>query len=170
VVPRKVNDLLCRSRLAFLLFVILTLPFLPILIPVQIGGELVESIVLKRREKKLAGRMKGTERLVSWPDVCGWIDQGEGYLIAESVYLSRPPRFWWTAEDIPGISPYRCYFDEVPDDPALFEDWCRNRYTDPHTGTAKLVHTVDVDTREQYEATDRYDALRRCVHIHRHRD
>jgi hypothetical protein len=114
----------------------------------------VQRIRVRRSERRFAEGMKSAGRLIPWSEFENSREARQGTVINESLAPKGPCRTWWTADDIPALSPYRCDWsssDDSSDDQAiLFFKWCRDVYTDPSIGKAKLV-VVPGDARKDFK-------------------
>jgi hypothetical protein len=109
---------------------LVSLPFLPLVAWCQ-----------KRKKQLLAERMTKQNRSMLWADFVRAAEGKHGTLIVEGD-PRKGPNLWWTADNIRAVSPYPCSdslgtFFERSYKP--FRKWCRERYTNPVTGTALLV-------------------------------
>lgn len=155
------------SRIVTLSLLVLSSPLILTWIVVQVPFSVVEHAAMRRREKRFAIRMGAAGRLIAWAEARSQIDNQHGTLIGESV-AHDAYRLWWTAEDIPAISPYPCCFEgNKPPEPwehIVFDDWCRSRFTNPASGTARLV---DIQRADQEWLDYLLTAGNRYVRVHR---
>jgi hypothetical protein len=124
----------------------LSLFLLPVLFlagALSIPWTYIHKLVQGRREKWFASQMKALDRLMTWKELELAIERKEGTFIGEYLSVKGPFRLWWTAEDISALSPYKFdrghHFAWFEPEFAPFFQWCRARFTDPRSGTAKLV-------------------------------
>jgi len=107
----------------------------------------------KHREHSFRMRMKSRGRLMPWGEFVRVMRGQGGTCIEERFSPKGPVRFWWTPENVQGESPYPVidWFTMRKGraaEPLIH--WCRERYTDPERGGAKLVDTGLVGHRDIY--------------------
>jgi len=101
--------------------------------------------VQNRNEAGFRERMNQTGRTIPWDEAKRAAAQQTGTLLCETLSIKGPSRLWWTSGIIAEITPFP--FAKPSDNEfAFFEkefipfaNWCREKYTDPVSGTAKLV-------------------------------
>lgn len=129
---------------------VLLSPLILLWIIVAIPFSLIKGGMVRWREKRFAARMRAADRLVSWAEARSQIDVQRGTLIDESV-PGDVSRLWWTPVDVPTLSPHPyCPEGDKPPEPwqhINFDEWCRSQFTNPETGSAKLIdlHRADRD-------------------------
>jgi hypothetical protein len=156
-------------KIGRLLRLVLMAPVIVVVAVTSIPVSMFERRTMRQREKRFAADMRAIGRLVSWIEARSQIDNECGTLIEESSPDGY--RLWWTPEDIPAVSPYPCCFEDgkIPDVQAygpVFE-WCRSRFTNPASGTARLIDMAVEDGKDAmtYLCTD--CAARRRVRVYR---
>lgn len=95
----------------------------------------------KRKRRLLTDAMTAQNRVMQWPEFVAALQEKRGTLIIEGD-PRKGPNFWWTPEDVCGLSPHPCSRDlgtlfNRSHQP--FRAWCNERYTSPATGSAFLV-------------------------------
>ena len=128
-----------------LAFGLLMLPPLLLTAVLSIPFGWIRKFVVERSERRFAKQMKLAGRLKSWNEIQGFVVSKTGTLICEQLSIKGPSRLWWTADNIPEISPFPyatsnnrtriCYEAEF----RPFGKWCFQQYTSPSTGKAFLV-------------------------------
>jgi hypothetical protein len=109
--------------------------------------------VRQHREHSFRLRMKSRGRLMTWAEFLRTMRDSGGTCIEERFSPKGPVRFWWTAEDVHGESPYPIidWFTMRKGRKAEpFIRWCRERYTGADAGRAVLIDTGLVAKRDIY--------------------
>jgi len=104
-------------------------------------------------EHKLRLLMKSQGRLMTWPEFVRAMHEQGGTCIEEKFTAKGPVRFWWTPEDVHAQSPHEIIDWFTMRKGRKFEPfvhWCRARYTSVDAGSAMLVDTPLVPSREIY--------------------
>jgi hypothetical protein len=96
--------------------------------------------------------MEKSGRLMGWQEFRQAIDSGAGTVVGEYLSTKGPFRLWWTAEDIPAISPHQWQREQhvawmEPEFLPFFE-WCYARYTSPQSGVARLVAVPEAERKQ----------------------
>jgi hypothetical protein len=107
----------------------------------------------KHHEHRFRMRMKSMGRLMPWTEFVRVMHGAGGTCIEERFSPKGPVRFWWTAENVYGESPYEIidWFTMRKGRQAEpFIRWCRERYTGADCGKAVLVDTGLVAHRDIY--------------------
>jgi hypothetical protein len=123
-------------------FSLLFIPVLFIGAAISIPWGYVDNLVKRRRERRFADQMQAVGRLMTWKEFESAIENKQGTIIGEYLSCKGPFRLWWTGEDIPAISPHKWERENLPwyePEFAPFFDWCYARFTNPQSGTARLV-------------------------------
>ena len=141
------------SRVSRLALLVLSSPLILLWIIVSLSFSLLERLWVRRREKSFAARMRADGRLVPWADARSNIDQRYGTLIDEHV--PGASRLWWTPDDVPALCPHTyCPEGDKPPELSqhiLFDEWCRSRFTNPQSGSAKLIDLRRPDEDEFWD-------------------
>jgi len=133
------------------------MPVLMIAAVVSIPYTWVWRAITKRKEQRFAERMKSVGRLKAWDEVEGFLHNGKGTFIAESLSLKGPSRLWWTTDKISQINPFPFVSSEKRDRVCYemefrpFGNWCFHTYTSPRSGRAFLVEIPVEETRELWK-------------------
>jgi hypothetical protein len=133
--------------------------FLPIYLPlffmaaaISIPWTHVYRLRQRRKERRFAEQMKAAGRLMTWLEFKRVIGNGEGTAIGEYLSTKGPFRLWWTPEDIPANSPYRCDREKhlawLEQEFLPFFTWCYERFTQPQSGLARLVSVPEEERKE----------------------
>jgi len=107
------------------------------------------------REAAFRRRMQSQGRMMAWAEFRRAMHAGGGTCLEEKFSAKGPVRLWWTPEDVEKESPHEMidWFTMrkggrfVP-----FVEWCRQRYTDGETGSARLVDTAWIAKEEIFAA------------------
>jgi hypothetical protein len=108
-------------------------------IPISAGFQFLQY----RREGKLRSRLVLAGRYMSWPELEGKLEAGEGTLIVEHRSPKGPIREWWTKDDVIGCSPVPLpvsWMARSQDQLAPLHDYakeCAAKYCDVDEGTAR---------------------------------
>jgi hypothetical protein len=125
-------------------FAPMTVPLLFLAAAVSIPWAYIQRLNQRRQERRFAREMKKAGRLMDWQEFRQTIESGTGTAIGESLSPKGPFRLWWTDEDIPTTSPFKCerkqHIAAITDRELLpFFEWCYARFTNPESGVARLV-------------------------------
>ena len=132
-----------KPRKISILFLPIYLPLFFVAAAVSIPWTYVQKLRQRTQEKRFATEMESSGRIMTWREFESALENGEGTAIGEYLSLKGPFRLWWTPKDIPAISPHnfdREHHFAFPEPQfASFFDWCREQFTSPQSGQAKLV-------------------------------
>jgi hypothetical protein len=125
------------------LFAPITVPLLLLAATISIPWTCIQKWNQRRKERRFAEEMKNADRLMDWPEFKQAIQSGAGTAIGEYLSPKGPFRLWWTAEDIPAVSPHQWQREQhvawMEPEFLPFFKWCIARYTNPQSGAARLV-------------------------------
>jgi hypothetical protein len=147
---------------------ILAIPVLFIAAAVSIPVSALHRSTERRRESRVAERLRQAGRTIRWADVLSEMNQNRGSLIEEYGSPKGPYRLWFTPENIVELSPHPCCFEELPwseEDFGEFFKWCHARFTDIQSGSARLVEIPPLPDEGFAAALERSRRGRRCVSI-----
>jgi hypothetical protein len=103
-------------------------------------------------ERKFIAKMKSARRFMKWDDFKQAMERNEGTAIGEYLSMKGPFRLWWTPENIPTTSPYRCdrenHFVFPEEEFAPFFEWSYGRFTHPQRGLARLVEVPEEERKD----------------------
>jgi hypothetical protein len=125
-----------------------------LLLVVAIGIPVSHVLRWKQRidERKFIDKMKTARRCMKWNDFKQAIEKNEGTAIGEYLSMKGPFRLWWTPEDIPTTSPYRCDHENhdafLEEEFAPFFEWSYGRFTHPQRGLARLVEVPEEERKD----------------------
>jgi hypothetical protein len=123
-------------------FSLLFIPVMFIGAAISIPWSCVDNLVKGRREKRFAKEIQAASRSMTWKEFGSAMENEQGTIIGEYLSFKGPFRLWWTEEDIPAASPYKWEREDFawyePQFTPFFE-WCYARFTNPQSGTARLV-------------------------------
>jgi hypothetical protein len=136
--------------------------FAPIYIPlmflaaaISIPWTYVQRAAQRRQERIFTEQMKKAGRLMRWQEFKQAEASGMGTAIGEYLSMKGPFRLWWTPEDVPATSPHEWnrqhHIAYMQPEFLPFFEWCYSRYTNPHSGVARLV-SVPEEERNQLKA------------------
>jgi hypothetical protein len=134
---------------------LIPLPLLPVLALLSFPYFFIVTRVQQHREAEFTECMRLAGRVISWPEARDRAMANQGTLIHERPYFNGPSRFWWTPDDVAGLSPFpfvrfsndkRHLFDEKS---RPFGNWCRERYTNKVSGSALLVEQPRTKTERR---------------------
>jgi hypothetical protein len=132
---------------------VLLIPVLAVAAVLAVPFVFVLKWVRQHREHSFRLRMKSRGRLMTWAEFLRTMRDSGGTCIEERFSPKGPVRFWWTAEDVYGESPYPIsdWFTMRKGRKAEpFIRWCRERYTGANDGRAVLIDTGLVAKRDIY--------------------
>ena len=135
-----------------IIFLPIYLPLLLIAAAISIPWTRIHRLRQHRAEGKFAEQMNTAGRLMKWKDFELAIESGDGTIIGEYLSTKGPFRLWWTPEDIPALSPYRCDREHhmgwpEPEFQPFFQ-WCYAQFTNPQSGRAQLVRVPETERKE----------------------
>jgi hypothetical protein len=105
------------------------------------------------RELGFHRRMKMRGRLIQWQDFLRAMRGAGGTCIEERFSPKGPIRFWWTPDNVSSESPHEIidwFTMRKGRRGEAFVRWCRERYTRADGGSAILVETAGVASRDIY--------------------
>lgn len=141
-----------KSFRASAIFLPITIPLLLVAAAISIPWTYIQGLNQRRQERRFAEDMRKAGRRMDWQEFTQVIATGAGTVIGEYLTIKGPFRLWWTAEDVPAISPHKWNREK---DAAVLEaefvpffEWCYARYTNSHSGAAQLI-VVSEEERKQ---------------------
>jgi hypothetical protein len=103
-------------------------------------------------ERKFIDKMKSARRFMKWNDFKQAMEKNEGTAIGEYLSMKGPFRLWWTPENIPTTSPYRCDRENhvafLEEEFAPFFEWSYGRFTHPQRGLARIVEVPEEERKD----------------------
>lgn len=144
-----------KKREVGIIFLPIYLPFLIIAALISIPWGYVREFIVRRNERKFASHMASAGRAINWDELQNAIETGQGTLIAETSSFKGPWRLWWTPADVRMVSPHKCDagpgFEWLKPEFQPFWRWCYEQFTNPESGTARLVSVPDDELKRLYE-------------------
>jgi hypothetical protein len=124
----------------------ISIVFLPIYLPllfiagaISISWSHVHRRRQRRSERRFAEQMSAAGRLMAWREFQVAMESGSGTAIGEFLSTKGPFRLWWTAENIPAVSPHECdrrhHFAWPEPEFSRFFEWCHTIHK-PTVGTS----------------------------------
>lgn len=134
------------------LFAPITVPLLFLAAAVSIPWTYIQKVNQRRKERNFTEDMKKAARLMDWQEFRQAMENGAGTAIGEFLSMKGPFRLWWTAEDVPAISPHKWQREQhvawMEPEFLPFFKWCFARYTNPESGAARLVAVPEGERRQ----------------------
>ncbi len=145
---------------------LLLIPVLFIGAAISIPWVYIQRRVRRRREKRFTEEMQAVGRHMTWKELELAIANNQGTIIGEYLSSKGPFRLWWTEEDIPAVSPYKCDRKEhvawFEPEFAPFFEWCYARFTNPQSGIARFVVIPAEEHKKLYEKITRARFVSTC--------